>query len=148
MVVVPLLDPERTRHALDLGCRLAADRGARVLLLAPLFVDNELPLDAHFHREEETLRVELRRESAIAESYGISAQGRVVRARHGQLGRAVADAASDVHASLIVVGAAVESHNGFRRPFNRDVWSILADAPCPVMIATGAPDARARSAAA
>src|SRR5436309_15991925 len=102
MVVVPLLATDPTRHVLDLACRLAADRGARVLLLAPLFVDWELPLNAHFHREEATLRVELSRERALAESYGIGAHGQIVRARPGELGRAVADAAEDVRASLVV----------------------------------------------
>src|SRR5436305_9074338 len=77
MVVVPLLEPEHTRHALDLACLLAADRGSRVLLIAPLFVDWELPLDAHFKAEHAALRVELDRERALAESYGISAHGKV-----------------------------------------------------------------------
>ena len=46
-IVVPLLDREETEHALDLACRLAADRGARVVLVAPLVVERELPIDAH-----------------------------------------------------------------------------------------------------
>jgi hypothetical protein len=139
MVVVPLLEPQHTRHALDLACRLASDRGSRVLLLAPLFVEWELPLDAHFKREEAALRVELERERAIAESYGVRVHARIVRVRPRQLGLGVAEAAADVRASLIVLGAAVESQRGFGRPFSRDVWSVLSDAPCPVMIATGAP---------
>jgi hypothetical protein len=138
-VVVPLLEPEPTEHALDLACRLASERGSRVLLLAPLYVDWELPLDAHFTREEATLRVELGRERAIAESYGVVAQAQVVRARPGELGRGVAEAATEARASLIVLGVPVASQRGFRRPFSRDVWSVLNDAPCPVMIATGMP---------
>jgi hypothetical protein len=137
MVVVPLLEAEQTRHALDLACRLASDRGSRVLLLAPLYVDWELPLDAHFQREEAELRIELGRERALAESHGVSAYGQVVRARPGELGRGVAEAAVHAHASLIVLGAPVDSQRGFRRPFSRDVWSVLNDAPCPVMISTG-----------
>jgi hypothetical protein len=109
MVVVPLLDAELTRHALDLACRLASDRGSRVLLIAPLYVDWELPLDAHFKREEAALRVELARERAIADSYGVGAHAEIVRARPGELGRGVAEAALEVRASLIVVGAAVDS---------------------------------------
>lgn len=139
MVVVPLLEAEHTRHALVLACRLASDRGSRVLIIAPLYVDWELPLDAHFKVEEAALRVELGCEQAIAESYGVSAHVQIVRARPGQLGRGVAEAAADVRASLIVLGAPVDSQRGFQRPFSRDVWSILSDAPCPVMIATGAP---------
>jgi len=139
MVLVPLLDAEHTRHALDLACRLASDRGSHVLLLAPLYVDLELPLDAHSKREEAALRVELGRERALAESYGVGAHAQIVRARPGELGRGVAEAALEVRASLIVVGASVASQRGFRRPLSRDVWSVLNDAPCPVMIATGAP---------
>jgi hypothetical protein len=147
MVVVPLLDAEQTRHALDLACRLAADRGSRVLLLAPLYVDWELPLDAHFEQEEAALHLELGRERALAESYGVGAHTQIVRTRPGELGSGVAEAAVEVRASLIVVGAPVDSQRGFRRPFSRDVWSVLNDAPCPVMIATGAPPRAKRAVA-
>jgi nucleotide-binding universal stress UspA family protein len=147
MVVVPLLDAEQTRHALDLACRRAAVRGSRVLVVAPRYVDWELPLNAHFQREEAALRVELDREGAIAESYGVGAHGQIVRTRPGELGRGVAEAAVEVRASLIVVGAPVESQRGFRRPFSRDVWSVLNDAPCPVLIATGAPPKAKRAVA-
>ena len=139
MVVVPLLDPEHTRHALELACRLASERGSRLLLLAPLYVDWELPLDSHFAREEAALRDELAGERALAESYGVAVHGEIVRTRPGELGRGVAEAAVEVKASLIVLGAPAESQRGFRRPFSKDVWSVLNDAPCPVMIATGTP---------
>ena len=147
MVVVPLLDAGHTRHALDLACRLASDRGSRVLLLAPLYVDWELPLEAHFKREEAALQAELDRERAIAESYGVGAHTQIVRTRPGELGKGVAEAAEEVRASLIVVGAPVDSQRGFRRPFSRDVWSVLNDAPCPVLIATGAPPRASRAVA-
>ena len=147
MVVVPLLEPQHTRHALDLASRLAFERGTRLLLLAPLYVDWELPLNAHFREEEAALRDELKRERAIAESYGVSSHTQIVRTRPGELGRGVAEAASEVNASLIVLGAAVDSQRGFRRPFSRDVWSVLNDAPCPVMVATGEPRKAERAAA-
>ncbi len=147
MVVVPLLDAELTRHALDLACRLAAEGSSRVLLLAPLYVNWELPLDAHFKQEEAALHVELGRERAIAESYGVGAHTQIVRARPGELGRGVAEAAVEVRASLIVVGAPADSQRGFRRPFSRDVWSVLNDAPCPVLIATGEPPQAKRAVA-
>ena len=147
MVVVPLLEPEHTRHALDLASRLASERGTRVLLLAPLYVEWELPLNAHFKEEEAALRAELQHDRALAESYGVSAHTQIVRTRPGELGRGVAEAAKDVNASLIVLGAAVDTQRGFRRPFSRDVWSVLNDAPCPVMIATGEPQKTERAAA-
>ena len=145
-VVVPLLEPEHTRHALDLACQLASERRSRVLVLAPIYVEWELPLDAHFHAEEAALRAELRRERALAESYGVSARGEIVRTRPGELGRGVAEAAREVGASLIVIGTAAETRPGFHRPFSRDVWSVLIEAPSPVMIATG-PRMRAAGAA-
>src|SRR5438132_13405864 len=136
-LVVPLLGGPESEHALALACRIAADRRAHLLMLAPIFVEAELPLDAHFHDEECELRKELARARALVESYGVSVRGRIVRVREGQLGRAVADEADATRASLIVVGAENESRHGFRRPFSRDIWSILHDSPCRVMVATG-----------
>jgi K+-sensing histidine kinase KdpD len=136
-LVVPLLTGPESEHALALACRIAADRRSRILVLAPLFVEAELPLDAHFHEEEEALRTELARARALVESYGVVARGRIVRVREGQLGRAVAEEADATRASLVVLGAETESKRGFRRPFSRDVWSILNDSPCRVMVATG-----------
>jgi nucleotide-binding universal stress UspA family protein len=135
--VVPLLRFEETRHALDIACNLAADRGARVLLLAPLYVDAELPLDAHFPEEERELREELARERAIAERYGVNVSGKIVRARRGALGRAVADAVKNQHATLVVVGAPLEQRRGFRHVFDGDVLSIMRDSPARVMVAAG-----------
>ena len=59
MVLVPLLETEPTRHALDLACRLARERGTHVVLIAPLVVDWELPFNAHFRQEETALGEEL-----------------------------------------------------------------------------------------
>ncbi|MGH2997912.1 MAG: universal stress protein [Gaiellaceae bacterium] len=136
-IVVPLLGRAETEHALDLACRLAADRGARVVLVAPLVVPQELPLDAHFQDEEESLRRALGHAAAIAESYGVAARRQIVRTRDRALGRELAEVAHDHRAELVVVGAPVESRLGFRRAFPLDVLSILRDAPCRVMIATG-----------
>lgn len=136
-IVVPLLGRDETEHALDLACRLAADRRAHVVLVAPLVVPQELPLDAHFDAEVDALREPLEKAAAIAESYGVAAHRQVVRTRDRALGHELAEVAADYRAELIVVGAPVESRRGFRRPFPPDVMSILRDAPCRVMIATG-----------
>ena len=146
-LVVPLLEKESSRRAFDVACRLAADHASRLLLIAPLFVELELPIDAHFEEEEAALRTELRRKQGIAEERGVHSEGRIVRARHGELGVGVADAARDANASLVVVGAAIAPRRGFRRPFSRDVWSVLQDAPCPVLLATAATDQPWRAAA-
>jgi nucleotide-binding universal stress UspA family protein len=137
VIVVPLLEEKPTRHALDVAARLAAGEGARILLVAPLFVELELPLDAHFQQEEGVLRAELDRERALIEATGVHADGTIVRARHGQLGDALAAVATEAGASSIVVGATIDPHRGFRRPFSRDVSSVLHAPPCPVLVATG-----------
>jgi nucleotide-binding universal stress UspA family protein len=136
-IVVPLLGLEETEHALDLGCRLAADRRAHVVLVAPLVVPQELPLDAHLDAEADALREPLARASAIAESYGVTAHRLVVRTREHAFGTELAEVAAGHRAELVVIGAPVESRLGFRRAFPLDVLSILRDAPCRVMIATG-----------
>jgi nucleotide-binding universal stress UspA family protein len=136
-IVVPLLGRSETRHALDLACRLAADRGAHVILVAPLVVPQELPLDAHFDRETADLHVALEDAAAIADSYGVGVRRRIVRTRERALGRDLAETVVDHRAELLVVGAPVESRRGFRRAFPPDVRAILREAPCRVMIATG-----------
>ena len=49
--------------------------------------------------------------------------------------------------AAVVLGTAVESTGDFRRPFSRDVCAIIQDAPCPVLIATGPRQSRARAVA-
>lgn len=133
-IVVPLLGLAETEHALDLACRLAADRGARVVLVAPLVVEQELPLDAHFDLTQ--LRKNLDQAAAIADTYGVGVRRMIVRTREGGLGEEIAEIADDHRAELVVVGAPVESRRGFRRPFPPEVLSIVREAPCRVMIST------------
>jgi hypothetical protein len=128
-VVVPLVACEMPGHSLGLACQLAPGRRARVLLVAPVFVDLEFPLDAHLHKEEKVVRAELRRAYAVARSYGGRPRRRIVRIRRGQLGIAVAQAASEARADLIVVDASAGT-------LSHDVRSILAGAPCRVLVAS------------
>jgi nucleotide-binding universal stress UspA family protein len=136
-IVVPLLARDETEHALDLACRLAADRRARVVLVAPLVVERELPLDAHFDVEVAELRERIDSAAAVAASYGVGVRREIVRTRPGRLGEEVARVAAERHAELVVVGAPVESRRGFRHAFPPEVLNLVQAAPCRVMIATG-----------
>ncbi|HZS30936.1 MAG TPA: universal stress protein [Gaiellaceae bacterium] len=136
-IVVPLLEREETEHALDLACRLAADRGARVVLVAPLVVERELPLEARFDAELAALRRRLDSATDVAASYGVGVRRELVRTRPGLLGEEVARVAAERRAELVVVGAPVESRRGFHRAFPREVLLLLRAAPCRVMVATG-----------
>jgi nucleotide-binding universal stress UspA family protein len=135
--VVPLLDREETEHAVDLACRLAADRGARIVLVAPAVLEHELPLDAHLDGTLAELKERLESATAVASSYGVAVRREIVRTRPGSFGEDVARVAAERRAELVVVGAPVESRRGFRRAFPRDVLLLARDAPCRVMIATG-----------
>ena len=136
-IVVPLLDREETEHALDLACRLAADRGARIVLVAPAVLERELPIDAHLDGQLVSLKERIETASAIASSYGVAVRHEIVRTRPGSLGEEVARVAAERRAELVVVGAPVESRRGFHRAFPRELLLLLRDAPCRVMIATG-----------
>ena len=136
-IVVPLLDREETEHALDLACRLAADRGARIVLVAPAILERELPINAHLDGQLATLEERLESATALASSYGVGVRREIVRTRPGSFGEEVARVAAERRAELVVVGAPVESRRGFQRAFPREVLLLLRDAPCRVMIATG-----------
>jgi nucleotide-binding universal stress UspA family protein len=136
-IVVPLLDSAETGHALDLACRLAADRGARVVLVAPAVLEWELPLNAHLDGKLTGVKERLEAAAAVASSYGVGVRREIVRTRPGSLGEDVARVAAERRAELVVVGAPVESRRGFRRAFSREVLLLVRDAPCRVMIATG-----------
>jgi nucleotide-binding universal stress UspA family protein len=143
-IVVPLLGRSETEHALDLACRLASQRRANVVLVAPIIVDQELPLDAHFDREAEEMHVRMRGAAEIARGYGVGVKQRLVRTRTGGLGRELAEVATDHRAELLVVGAPVESRRGFKRAFPPEILAIVRDAPCRVMIVSGPVVRRAR----
>jgi nucleotide-binding universal stress UspA family protein len=136
-IVVPLLDREETEHAVDLACRLASDRGARVILVAPAVLERELPIDAHLDGQLVGLKERLDSAAAVASSYGVAVRQETVRTRPGSFGDEVARIAAERRAELVVVGAPVESRRGFRNAFPREVLQLVRDAPCRVMIATG-----------
>jgi nucleotide-binding universal stress UspA family protein len=143
-IVVPLLGRAETEHALDLACRLASQRSANVILVAPVIVEQELPLNAHFERETKVMRVRMQRAKEIARAYGVGVKERLIRTRAGGLGREVAEVAGDHRAELVVVGAPVESRRGFKRAFPAEVLAIVREAPCRVMIVSGPVVRRAR----
>jgi len=101
-IVVPLLDRDETEHALDLACRLAADRRARVVLVAPLVVERELPIDSHMDGALTVLKERLESATAVASSYGVGVRREIVRTRPGSLSEEVARVAAERRAELVV----------------------------------------------
>ena len=67
-IVVPIVPGRPSDDALDVACRLAAERGARVVALSVIEVPLELPLDAELPEEEGQANDELDEAVAVGET--------------------------------------------------------------------------------
>ena len=136
-ILVPVGDDPESERAVDYAARLAAERGARLVVVTVIEVPLELPLDAALTEQVEIANALLDEARAIGESYGVRVVERLIRAR--SFGRAVIDEAVNRHSEIIVVGA--ERNMRRRRPmvFSPIVEFILKHAPCRVLVAAGVP---------
>jgi APA family basic amino acid/polyamine antiporter len=132
-VLVPVVPGQPSDDALDVACRIAAERGSRITAVTVLEVPFHLSLRAELPYEEERADRELDEAVAIGESYGVSVTPRLLRDRSA--GRAIVDEAVRRGAEIIVIGA---PRRGRRRAlFGRTVDYVLKNAPCRVMVASG-----------
>jgi APA family basic amino acid/polyamine antiporter len=132
-VLVPVKPGRTSEEAIDLACRLAADRGATIAAVSIIVVPLELPLDSRLEEEEERANDALDVAAAIAELYGVSFGERLLRARHP--GRAIVDEATRRQSEIIVMGAPRGGRGG--GVFSDTVDFVLKHAPCRVMVAAG-----------
>src|SRR6266550_1674951 len=102
-ILVPVKPGRASEEAIDLACRLAADRGASIAALSVVVVPLELSLEDRLEEEEQRAYEALDAAAAIAELYGVAATERLLRARHA--GRAIVDEAVRRHSQIIVMGA-------------------------------------------
>ena len=132
-VLVPVVPGQPSDDALDVACRIAAERGSRITAVTVLEVPFHLSLRAELPYEEERADRELDEAVAIGESYGVSVTPRLLRDRSA--GRAIVDEAVRRGAEIIVIGA---PRRGRRRAlFGRTVDYVLKNAPCRVMVSSG-----------
>src|SRR5438105_1941790 len=134
-VLVPILDRETSEEALDVACRLAAERRASIAAVTVIQVPLELPLDANLEAEEERANDLLDEVRAIGDSYGVEVVGRILRSR--KAGRAIVDEAERRQSEIIVIGAPRKARLSGRRIFDDTVDFVLKHAPCRVMVAAG-----------
>jgi basic amino acid/polyamine antiporter, APA family len=132
-ILVPVKPGRASEEAIDVACRLAADRGAALGAVSVVVVPLELPLDSRLEEEEQRAYEALDSAAAIAELYGVSATERLVRARHA--GRAIVDEAVRRHSEIIVMGAPRSGRGP--APFSDTVDFVLKHAPCRVMVVAG-----------
>jgi APA family basic amino acid/polyamine antiporter len=133
-IVVPVVRSAESEEALVAAARLAAERGARVVVVHVVEVPLDLPLDTELPELEDEADELLDEARALVESYGIRVVPRLVRGRSASA--AIADEAMRLNADLVVIGAPR------RRParpglpvFGRTVDRVLKLSPCRVLVA-------------
>jgi basic amino acid/polyamine antiporter, APA family len=134
-ILVPIAPGYASEEAMDLACRLAAERRAAIVAVSVVEVPLELPLDAYLPDEVQAANEALDEAGAIAESYGVRVIPRIVRAR--KAGRAIVDEAIRRGSEIIVMGGPrrVRLRAGRRQIFGDSVDFVLKHAPCRVMVA-------------
>jgi APA family basic amino acid/polyamine antiporter len=134
-ILVPVAAGYPAGEAMDLACRLAAERRAAIVAVSVVEVPLELPLDAYLPEEVQAANEALEEASAIGESYGVRVIPRIVRAR--KAGRAIVDEAIRRGSEIIVMGGPrrVRLRSGRRAIFGDTVDFVLKHAPCRVMVA-------------
>ena len=133
-IVVPIVPGRPSDDALDVACRLAAERGARVVALSVIEVPLELPLDAELPEEERQANDELDEAVAVGETYGVRVIGRLVRGRNASA--EIVREAERREAEIIVLGSPRKDLTRRRGVFGSTVDRVMRKAPCRVMVTT------------
>jgi APA family basic amino acid/polyamine antiporter len=102
-LLVPVIPGQPSDAAMDVACRLAAERGARIVALNVLEIPLDQPITQELPELERTANRELDEALAIGNSYGVDVLTRLERARAA--GPAVVDEADARNAEIIVLGA-------------------------------------------
>ena len=132
-IVVPIVPGRPSDDALDVACRLAAERGARVVALTVIEVPLDLPLDTELPEDERVANAELDEAVAIGETYGVRVVGRLVRGRSASV--EIVREAERREAEIIVLGSPRKDLVGRRRSvFGSTVDRVMRNAPCRVMV--------------
>ena len=139
-IVVPVFAKANVATAINVACRLAAERRSRIAIVAPLEVPLGFPIGARLP-EEESLGYLLDYAEAIADSYGIRSLSRLVRTRSAS--NAIVSEARHHHAEIIVLPAnrPPSRRQSRRMPLDGTTELVLRRAPCRVLLAVTPSDA-------
>jgi len=132
-LLVPIVAGQPSDAAMDVACRLAAERGARIMAINIL----EVPLDRHLTEEFPALEAEANREldeaMAIGDSYGVRVLTRIERAHAA--GPAIVAEASARDAEIIVIGSPRRMLTATQAAvFGKTVDHVLKHASCRVLV--------------
>jgi APA family basic amino acid/polyamine antiporter len=142
-ILVPLAAGYAWEEAMDVSCRLAAERRASIVALTAIEVPLDLPLDTELPEEVHAANKRLDEARSIGDSYGVRVIGRIARTRNA--GRAIVDEAMRRGSEIVVMAGPrrVRLVHGRRQIFGDTVDFVLRHAPCRVMVATSAEDVAA-----
>jgi APA family basic amino acid/polyamine antiporter len=133
-ILIPIVEGEESEAAVDLACRLAAERRASIAAVHVIEIPLEFPLDAEMPEAEERANEVLDEARDIGDLYGVDVIGRLVRARSA--GPAIVEEAARRNSEIIVLGAPRRrGRRAARAIFGRTVDYVLRHAPCRVMVA-------------
>jgi nucleotide-binding universal stress UspA family protein len=132
-ILVPVGDDPQSDKALDVACRLAAEKHATLTAIAVIEIPPLLPLDSHMLEEEDEAHRLLDRAEAVGASYRVTVSPRILRAREAAI--AIAEQARSVDAELVVIGTRRKGGRSARAAvLDRPIYEALKRTPCRVMV--------------
>ena len=134
-LLVPVIPGQPSDAAMDVACRLAAERRARIIALNVVEVPLDRAVTDRFPELEATGNAELDEAVAIGDSYGVRVLTRLDRAHAA--GPAIVAEADARNAEIIVLGSQRRNLTARQAAvFGKTVDYVLKHARCRVMIAT------------
>jgi basic amino acid/polyamine antiporter, APA family len=133
-LLVPVIGGQASDSAMDLACRLAAERGSRIVALSVLEVPLDRPLTDELPELEHEANRELDQAVAIGDSYGVRVLTRLEREHSA--GKAIVAEADTRGAEIIVLGSPRRVLTASQAAvFGKTVDYVLKHAPCRVLVA-------------
>ena len=130
-ILVPMKLGEIGEEMVATAVKLAQEAGASVEALHVIRVPLELPLDAELTDEEERAEASIAEAKLLGADYGVTVDGRTVRAR--SIGQAIVQEAEASNIDLIVLGSSPRWRRQSRF-FSPTVEYVLKKAPSEVLI--------------
>jgi APA family basic amino acid/polyamine antiporter len=130
-ILVPMKIGEIGEEMVATAVKLAQEAGASVEALHVIRVPLELPLDAELTDEEERAEASIAEAKLLGADYGVTVDGRTVRAR--AIGQAIVQEAEASDIDLIVLGSSPRWRRQSRF-FSPTVEYVLKKAPSEVLI--------------
>jgi basic amino acid/polyamine antiporter, APA family len=137
-LLVPVVTGRPSDAAMDVACRLASERGARIMALSVLEVPLDRQLTDVFPELEKQANLELDEAVAVGDSYGVRVLTRIERAHAA--GPAIVGEADARDAEIIVLGSPRQRLTARQAAvFGKTVDYVLKHASCRVLVTTPDP---------